>query len=104
MKTEFIAWVILREGSRPLEKFVLQGGLGSVLVQASRKMRLMGSSIAEARNLSWFMGSPSILVHDPSFPLAVVITGAQITGSEGIPLKGEEASTGLSSLIEPISE
>jgi hypothetical protein len=104
MKTEFEVLVVLRGGRKPLERFYLQGELSDVLIEATKKMRSLGARVAEARNLPKFRGSPSLLLSSPGFPLGVVISGAQLTDAEGIPLKGEEATTGLSALISSIIE
>ncbi len=104
MKTDFEAWVVLKKGTKPLEKFVLQGPLSDALLQATAKMRFMGSRVAEVRNLSNFKKKPSMLVYDPSFPVAVVIVGAQLTDSQGNPLVGGQACTGLTAIAPAIWE
>ena len=104
MKTEFEVWVVLKRGTKPLEKLILQGELQSVLLQATRKLRSMGAQVVEARNLTRYKKLPSLLVHAPSFPIAIIITGAQLTDAEGVPLSGENATTGFSPVVPPISE
>ena len=104
MKTEFESWVVLRKGSVPLESFLDSGNLSTALFLATLRMKAMGARVAEARNLASFKGSPSLLVHDPSFPVAIIIRGAQLTDKAGVPLQGTDAKTGLSALVPPISE
>ena len=104
MKTDFESWVVLRKGSVPIGNFVVSGNVWEALLEVTHKMKAMGARVAEARNLSSFKGRPSLLVHDPSFPVAIIITGAQLTDKAGRPLQGEDAQTGLSALVPPISE
>lgn len=103
MKTEFEILVIFRKGRKPLERYYLQGEISDVLIQATKKMRDLGACVAEARN-STIGGKPSLLVSSPGFPLGVVVVGSQLTDSEGKPLRGAEATTGLASLIPAIPE
>lgn len=104
MKTDFEAWVVLKKGTKPLEKIFLQGDLTDALLQATSKLRAMGARIAEIRNLSNFRKHPSMLVYDPSFPVAVIIVGAQLTDSQGNPLVGDQACTGLTAIVPAICE
>ena len=104
MKTEFEAWIVRREGSVPLDRFEIQGDLRVALFMATLKMKFIGAKVAEARNLSWFQGVPSLLVYDPSFPVAVILKGAQLTDEKGNPLRGKAARTGFSPLVPPINE
>lgn len=104
MKTEFETWVILAKNSAPLEKFSTEGTPQRALYEATQKMKSMGAQVAEARNLSSFKGKPSLLVYSPSFPLIVIILGAQLTDSKGDPLVGRNSETGLSPLVPPLNE
>ncbi len=104
MKTKFELWVVRSGTRKPLEKFYLRGDVGGVLVEAAKKMRAMGARIAEAQNQTSPKRLPSLVLSSPGFPLQVIIVGAQLTDSQGEPLTGDLASTGLSSLAEPIPE
>jgi hypothetical protein len=73
------------------------------LASAARLLKRLGASLIEARNLADWEGVPSLLVRDPSLPLAAVIKGAVLTEEDGQMMEPGDG-TGLHAMRSAISE